>query len=84
MGKKMATFKIEKNENSEILLVHCAINREIYLSQNTLPVFNEVLKSHAKLFNEIRANAYRRYHFQKFCNDKNADSINIFFHIEVN
>ncbi|XP_038630630.1 SCAN domain-containing protein 3-like, partial [Scyliorhinus canicula] len=41
MGKKNGCLKLMKDENPEMLLVHCVIHRENLVSKNISPVLNE-------------------------------------------
>lgn len=43
MGKKNGCLKLMKDENPEMLLVHCVIHRENLVAKNISPVLNEVL-----------------------------------------
>ena len=45
MGKKNDCLKLMKNENPEMLLVHCVIHRENLVVKNSSPVLNEILNS---------------------------------------
>ena len=45
MMDKHGYLKMMKDENPEVLLVHCVIHRENFVSKNISPVLNEVLKS---------------------------------------
>lgn len=83
MGKKNGCLKLMKDENPEMLLVHCVIHRENLVSKNISPVLNEVLKSVIKCINAIKANAKCERLFKQFCEDKNADHVRLLLHTEV-
>ncbi|XP_038669045.1 SCAN domain-containing protein 3-like [Scyliorhinus canicula] len=82
MGKKNGCLKLMKDENPEMLLVHCVIHRENLVSKNISPVLNEVLKSVIKSINAIKANAKCEL-FKQFCEDNNADHVRLLLHTEV-
>ncbi|XP_038674126.1 protein ZBED8-like [Scyliorhinus canicula] len=83
MGKKNGCLKLMKDENPEMLLVHCVIHRENLVSKNISPVLNEVLKSVIKSINAIKANAKCERLFKQFCEDNNADHVRLLLHTEV-
>ncbi|XP_038656942.1 zinc finger BED domain-containing protein 5-like [Scyliorhinus canicula] len=83
MGKKNGCLKLMKDENSEMLLVHCVIHRANLVSKNISPVLNEVLKSVIKSINAIKANAKCERLFKQFCEDNNADHVRLLLHTEV-
>lgn len=83
MGKKNGCLKLMKDENPEMLLVHCVIHRENLVSKNISPVLNEVLKSVIKSINAIKANAKCGRLFMQFCKDNNADHVRLLLHTEV-
>uniref|UniRef100_A0A0L8GMG0 DUF4371 domain-containing protein n=1 Tax=Octopus bimaculoides TaxID=37653 RepID=A0A0L8GMG0_OCTBM len=81
MGKKKGCSKLMKDENKEMLLVHCVIHRESLVSKNMSPVLNEVLKSVIKCVNAIKTNAKCERLFKQFC--ENADYVRLLSHTEV-
>ncbi|XP_029635067.1 SCAN domain-containing protein 3-like [Octopus sinensis] len=71
-----------KDENPEILLVHCVIHRENLVPKNMSPFRNEVLKSIIKCIIAIKAaNAKCERLFKQFC--ENADYVRLLSHAEV-
>ncbi|XP_076042678.1 zinc finger BED domain-containing protein 5-like [Oratosquilla oratoria] len=83
MGKKNGCLKLMKDENPEMLLVHCVIHRENLVSKNISPVLNEVLKSVIKSISAVKANAKCKLLFKKFCEDNSADHVRLLLHTEV-
>ncbi|XP_014776189.1 uncharacterized protein LOC106873372 [Octopus bimaculoides] len=81
IDKKKSCLKLMKNENPEMLLVHCVVHRENLASKNMSPVLNEVLKSVIKCINAIKANAKCERLFKQFC--ENADYVRLLFQTEV-
>ncbi|XP_014774615.2 SCAN domain-containing protein 3-like [Octopus bimaculoides] len=78
MGKKNVCLKLVKDENPEMLLVHCVIHRENLISKNMSPILNEVLKSVIKC---IKVNTKCERLFKQFC--ENADYVRLLSHPEV-
>ncbi|XP_071037875.1 protein FAM200A-like [Parasteatoda tepidariorum] len=67
--KKNGCKKLMKDENPEMILVHCVIHRENLVARNILPVLNEVLHSVIKCINDIKANAKCELLFKLFCEE---------------
>lgn len=70
MGKKNGCLKLMKDENPEMLLVHCVIHRENLVAKHISPVLNDVLKSAIKCINTIKANAKTERLFKLFCKER--------------
>lgn len=83
MGKKTGCLKLMKDENPEMLLVHCVIHRENLVAKNVSPVLNDIIKSVIKCINAIKANAKCERLFKQFCEDNNADHVRLLLHTEV-
>ncbi|XP_042896349.1 SCAN domain-containing protein 3-like [Parasteatoda tepidariorum] len=83
MVKKNDCLKLIKDENPEMIFVHCAIHRENLVAKNISPVQNEVLHSVIKCINAIKTNAKCERLFKLFCEKKNADHMRLSFHTEV-
>ncbi|KFM63571.1 SCAN domain-containing protein 3, partial [Stegodyphus mimosarum] len=56
MGKKNDCLKLMKDENPEMVLVHCVIHRENLVANNILPVLNEVLHSVVSMLLKLMPN----------------------------
>ena len=82
-GKKNGCLKLMKDENPEMLLVHCVIHRENLVSKNISLVLNEVLQSCIKYINAIKGNAKCERLSKQFCEDKNADYVKLLLHTEI-
>ena len=83
MGKKNRYLKWMKDENLDMLLVHCVIHTENLVAKNISPELNAVLKSVMKCINTIKANAKCECLFKQFCKDNNADHVRLLLHTEV-
>ncbi|XP_042909285.1 protein FAM200A-like [Parasteatoda tepidariorum] len=81
--EKNGRLKLMKDENPEMILVHCVIHRENLVARNILPVLNEVLHSVIKCINDIKANAKCELLFKLFCEEQNADHVRLLLHTEV-
>ncbi|CAB4065685.1 unnamed protein product [Lepeophtheirus salmonis] len=82
MGKEKGCLKLMKDENPEIILVHCVIHRENLVAKKITPPLNEVLRSVIKCINAIKANANFKRLFKQFCENKNADYVRLLLHID--
>lgn len=85
MGKKNGCLKLMKDENPEMILVHCVIHRKNLVAKNISPVLNEVLHSVIKCINAIKANTKCERLFKLFCEEQNAkaDYVRLLLHTEV-
>ncbi|KFM82725.1 SCAN domain-containing protein 3, partial [Stegodyphus mimosarum] len=83
MGKKNGCLKLMKDENPEMVLVHCDIHWENLVAKNISPVLNEVLHSVTKCINAIKANAKCEHLFKLFCEERNAGHVRLLLHTEV-
>ena len=83
MGKKKGCLKLLKNENPNMLTVHCVIHRENLVAKKLSPVLNEILESVIKCVNSIKANAKCERLFRQFCVDKSAEHVRLLLHTEV-
>lgn len=66
MGKKNGCLKLMKDDNPEMLLVHCVIHRENLVAKKLSPVLNEILNSVIICINFIKANAKCERLFKQF------------------
>lgn len=83
MGKKNGCLKLMKDENPEMLLVHCVIHRENLVAKHISPVLNDVLKSAIKCINTIKANAKTERLFKLFCKERDENYVRLLLHTEV-
>lgn len=82
MGKKNDCLKLMKEEDPEILLMHCVIRMENLVAKNISPVPNEVLRSIIKCINAVSANS-KYEHLQLFWEKQNADHLRLLLHNEI-
>ncbi|XP_071744157.1 SCAN domain-containing protein 3-like [Lepeophtheirus salmonis] len=75
MGKKKGCLKLMKDENPEMILVHCVIDRENLVGKKITPLLNEVLGSVIKCINSIKANTKCERLFKQFCENENAETM---------
>ena len=83
MDKKNGCLNLLKDENPDMLFVHCVIHRENLVAKNISPELNTILKSVMKCINAIKANAKCERLFKQFCEDNNADHVRLLLHTEV-
>ncbi|XP_042228309.1 SCAN domain-containing protein 3-like [Homarus americanus] len=83
MGKKNGVLKLLKDDNPQMLLVHCVIHRQNLVSKKVSPVLNETLNAVIKCINTIKANAKCERLFKQFCKDQNADYVRLLLHTDV-
>ena len=83
MGKNTGCLKLLKDENLNMLVVHCVIHRENLVAKNLAPKLHEILHSAIKCINYIKANAKTESLFQKFCEVNHANDVRLLLHTEV-
>lgn len=83
MGKKRGCLKLMKDDNPDMLLVHCVIHRENLVSKKLSPALNQIIHSVIKCINFIKARAKCERLFKQFCEDKNAEHNRLLFHTEI-
>ena len=55
MGKKNGVLKLLKDENPQMLLVHCVIHRQNLVSKKVSPVLNETLNAVIKMHQHYKS-----------------------------
>ena len=83
MGKNTGCLKLLKDENPNMLVVHCVIHRENLVAKNLAPKLHEILHSAIKCINYIKANAKTERLFQKFCEVNHTNYVRLLLHTEV-
>ncbi|CAB4066840.1 unnamed protein product [Lepeophtheirus salmonis] len=81
MGKKKGCLKLMKDENPEMILVHCVIHRDNKVAKNITHPLNEVLRLVIKCINTIKANTKCEPLLEQFC--ENADYVRLLLHTDV-
>ncbi|GFQ86541.1 SCAN domain-containing protein 3 [Trichonephila clavata] len=77
MGKENGYLKLMKEENSNMLLVHCVIHRENLVAKYISPVVNVIFNLAIKCINATKANAKRECFFKSFWEEQNEDHIHV-------
>ena len=83
MGKKNGCLKMMKDENPDMLIVHCVIHRENLVAKNLSPILNEILRAVIKCVNIIKTNPKAERLFKQFCANQDAEHIRLLLHTEV-
>ena len=83
MGKNSGCRKLIKDDNPNMLAVHCVIHRENLVAKNVTPKLHEVLHSVIKCSNYIKANVKAERLFHKFCKPNHANHVRLLLHTEV-
>jgi hypothetical protein len=79
MGKKNGCLKLIKDENPDMIIVHCVIHRENLVAKKTTPVLHEVLDAIVKCINLIKRNAKSERLFKLFCKYKTKNISGFYF-----
>lgn len=83
MGRNNGCLKMLKDENPNILIVHCVIHRENLVAKKLSPVLNKTLKAVITCINYIKANAKTERIFKQFCLEQSANYIRLLLHTDV-
>ncbi|KAG0439029.1 SCAN domain-containing protein 3 [Dictyocoela muelleri] len=83
MGKNNGCLKLMKDENPEMIIIHCVIHRENLAAKNISPVLNEVLNTVVKCINYIKATSKTERLFKLFCEEKSAEYVRLLLHTEI-
>ena len=83
MGKKNGCLKLMKDENPDMLLVHCVIHRQNLVAKNLSPVLNKIMDLVVKCINSIKASAKQEHILKLFCEENNEAHVRLLLHTEV-
>ena len=83
MGKKNGCLKLMKDENPDMLLVHCVIHRQNVVAKNFSLVLNKIMNLVVKCINSIKASAKQERIFKLFCEENNEAHVRLLLHTEV-
>ncbi|XP_065671819.1 protein FAM200A-like [Hydra vulgaris] len=86
MGKKNGCSKLMKDENPDMLLVHCVFHRENLMTKNLSPVLNKIMNLVVKCINSIKANVYQKqfekFHWLQKCDVTDTATLNNVEHVK--
>ncbi|XP_029633744.1 SCAN domain-containing protein 3-like [Octopus sinensis] len=83
MGKNTGCLKMMKDENPNMLTVHCVIHRENLVAKKLSPVLNKILQSVIKCVNSIKRNSKSERLFKQFCINQSAEHVRLLLDTEV-
>ncbi|CAI9718247.1 domain-containing 3-like [Octopus vulgaris] len=83
MSKNTGCLKMMKDENPNMLTVHCVIHRENLVAKKLSPVLNKILQSVIKCVNSIKRNSKSERLFKQFCINQSAEHVRLLLHTEV-
>jgi hypothetical protein len=83
MGKRNGCLKLIKDENPDMLSIHCVIHKQNLVAKKLSPVLNEILNAVIKCVNSIKAKAKSERLFKLFCENQNEDYVRLLLHTEV-
>ena len=83
MGRRTGALKLIKDENPEIVTVHCVVHRENLASQSLSPRLDTIMKSVIKVVNLIKAHPKMDRLFHKFCKDMDEENIRLLLYTAV-
>ncbi|XP_065664563.1 SCAN domain-containing protein 3-like [Hydra vulgaris] len=72
-----------KDENPDMILVHCVIHRENLVAKNLSPVLNKIMSLFVKCINSIKASAKQERIFKLFCEENNKAHVRLLLHTEA-
>ncbi|XP_065650646.1 zinc finger BED domain-containing protein 5-like [Hydra vulgaris] len=83
MGKKNGCLKLMKDENPDMLLVHCVVHRENLVAKNLSPVLNKITILVVKCINSIKVSTKQERIFKLYCEENNEPHVRLLLYTEV-
>lgn len=83
MGHRNGVLKLLKDDNPDMITVHCVVHRENLAAQGLTPQLHEIMKSVIKVVNFIKAHPKTERLFKEFCKDMEEEYIRLLLHTQV-
>lgn len=83
MGRKNGFLKLMKDNNPQMMTVHCVIHRENLATKQMTPELHEIMLSVVRCVNAIKANPKSERLFAHFCQDLDKEHQLLIQHTEI-
>ncbi len=83
MGHQNGVLKLLKDDNPDMITVHCVIHRENLVAGALNPELDQVMKGVIKVINFIKAHPKTERLFKVFCRDMDQDYVRLVLHTQV-
>ena len=83
MGSNKEVLKLLKNNQPEMMTVHCIIHRENLVAATLSPELDESLKKVIKVIIYIKSHPKTERLFKKFCGEMNEEYVRVLLHTQV-
>ena len=83
MGRNKGVLKLLKDNQPEMMAVHCIIHRENLAAATLSPELNESLKKVKKVINYTKSHPKTERLFKTFCEEMNEEYVTVLLHTQV-
>ena len=83
MGSNKGVLKLLKDNQLEMMTVHCIIHRKNLAAATLSPELDESLKKVIKVINYIKSHPKTERLFKKFCEEMNEEYVRVLLHTQV-
>ena len=83
MGSNKGVLKLLKDNQPEMMTVHCIIHRENLAAATLSSELDESLKKVIKVINYIKSHPKTERLFKKFCEEMNEEYLRVLLHTQV-
>ena len=83
MGRRNGVLKLLKDDNLDMITVHCVIHLENLVAGALSPELDQVMKGVIKVINFIKAHPQTERLFNFFCQDMDQDYVRVVLHTQV-
>jgi len=83
MGRNKGVLKLLKDDQPDMMAVHCIIHRENLAAATLSPQLDEILKKVVKVINYIKSRPKTERLFKQFCQEMNEEYVRVLLHTQV-
>ena len=83
IGRNKGVLKLLKDDQPDMMAVHCIIHRENLAAATLSPQLDEILKKVVKVINYIKSRPKTERLFKQFCQEMNEEYVRVLLHTQV-